>query len=181
MKQENADFIVIDLHGEITSENAMAHFFDGKATAVVGTHTHIPTADKGFAKGTAFQTDIGMCGDYNSVIGMDKQNSIMRFLKDKNAKAHFPAQGTASLSYNCKCRQSHRFRKSVERFFWGSTQSLEYGGAFTLAGIKHKKGRQDKERSEFFKVIERNYCCRAGAKDPETNPRLRSYPSSETV
>ena len=74
--KKNADFIVIDLHGEITSEkNAMAHFFDGKATAVVGTHTHIPTADtRVLPKGTAFQTDIGMCGDYNSVIGMDKQN-----------------------------------------------------------------------------------------------------------
>ena len=54
--KKNADFIVIDLHGEITSEkNAMAHFFDGKTTAVVGTHTHIPTADtKGFAKRNSF-------------------------------------------------------------------------------------------------------------------------------
>ena len=120
--KKNADFIVIDLHGEITSEkNAMAHFFDGKATAVVGTHTHIPTADtRVLPKGTAFQTDIGMCGDYNSVIGMDKQNSIMRFLKDKNAKAHFPAQGTASLSGIIVNADNHTgLAKSVERFFLG--------------------------------------------------------------
>ena len=56
---------------------AMGHFFDGKATFVVGTHTHVPTSDAMiFKKGTAYQTDAGMCGDYNSVIGMNKNNSI---------------------------------------------------------------------------------------------------------
>ena len=98
--KENADFIIVDLHGEITSEKmAMGHFFDGKATAVVGTHTHVPTADTRILdNGTAYQTDIGMCGDYNSVIGMNKENSIMKFLKDEKAKNHFPAEGKSTLS-----------------------------------------------------------------------------------
>ena len=78
---------MVDMHGEITSEKmAMGHFFDGKATMVVGTHTHVPTADfRILEKGTAYQTDIGMCGDYNSVIGMNKENSIKKFFKDKTA------------------------------------------------------------------------------------------------
>ena len=60
----------------------MGHFFDGKATLVIGTHTHIPTNDARVLKnGTGYQTDAGMCGDYNSVIGMDKENSLKRFLK----------------------------------------------------------------------------------------------------
>ena len=98
--KEEADFIVVDFHGEITSEKmAIGHYFDGKATMVVGTHTHVPTADSRILNnGTAFQTDIGMCGDYDSVIGMDKKNSIMKFLKDKDAKNHFPSLGVATLS-----------------------------------------------------------------------------------
>jgi calcineurin-like phosphoesterase len=98
--KENADFIIVDLHGEITSEKmAMGHYFDGKATAVVGTHTHVPTADTRILdNGTAYQTDIGMCGDYNSVIGMNKENSIMKFFNDVKAQRHFPADGQSTLS-----------------------------------------------------------------------------------
>ena len=98
--KKDVDFLVVDFHGEITSEKmAMGHFFDGLATCVVGTHTHVPTADpRILEKGTAYQTDIGMCGDYNSVIGMNKENSIKRFLKDKNATKHFPAEGEGTLS-----------------------------------------------------------------------------------
>ncbi len=98
--KKNIDFLIVDFHGEITSEKmATGHFFDGLATCVVGTHTHVPTADtRILEKGTAYQTDIGMCGDYNSVIGMNKENSIKRFLKDKNAVKHFPAEGEATLS-----------------------------------------------------------------------------------
>ena len=92
------DFLIVDFHGEITSEkNAIGHFFDGKATLVIGTHTHIPTNDARILKnGTAYQTDAGMCGDYDSVIGMDKDNSLNRFMK-KNSVKHFPAKGDASL------------------------------------------------------------------------------------
>ena len=98
--KKDVDFLIIDFHGEITSEKmAIGHFFDGVSTAGVGTHTHIPTADTRILKnGTAFQTDIGMCGDYDSVIGMNKENSIKRFLKDKNAINNFPANGEASIS-----------------------------------------------------------------------------------
>ena len=98
--KKDVDFLIIDFHGEITSEKmAIGHFFDGVSTAVVGTHTHIPTADTRILKnGTAFQTDIGMCGDYDSVIGMNKENSIKRFLKDKNAINNLPANGEASIS-----------------------------------------------------------------------------------
>ena len=98
--KKDVDFLIIDFHGEITSEKmAAGHFFDGRATCVVGTHTHVPTADTRILdNGTAYQTDIGMCGDYNSVIGMNKENSIKRFLKDKDAVKHFPAQGEGTLS-----------------------------------------------------------------------------------
>ncbi len=96
--KESYDFLVVDFHGEITSEKmAIGHFFDGKATLVVGTHTHVPTNDARILEnGTAYQTDAGMCGDYNSVIGMNKTNSLNKFFK-KEAKKHFPATGQASL------------------------------------------------------------------------------------
>ena len=78
---KNADAILIDVHGEATSEKqAFAHMFDGKVSAVVGSHTHVPTADgRVLANGTGFQTDAGMCGDYDSVIGGDKGAWIRRF------------------------------------------------------------------------------------------------------
>ena len=99
MLKKDYDFLIVDFHGEITSEkNAIGHFFDGKATLVVGTHTHIPTNDARLLEnGTAFQTDAGMCGDYDSVIGMNKYNSLNRFMKKDSVK-HFPATGEASLS-----------------------------------------------------------------------------------
>ncbi len=92
------DFLVVDFHGEITSEKmAIGHVFDGQATLVVGTHTHVPTNDgRILNKGTAYLTDAGMCGDYNSVIGMNLQNSLNKFQKKDSVK-HFPAEGDASL------------------------------------------------------------------------------------
>ena len=95
-----ADYIIIDMHAETTSEKmAMGHLFDGKATMVVGTHTHVPTSDhRIMEKGTAYQTDIGMCGDYNSVIGMNRDNSLKKFLKDPSAENHAPALGEATIS-----------------------------------------------------------------------------------
>jgi len=98
--KRDADFIVVDMHGEITSEKmAMAYLFDGKVTMVVGTHTHVPTSDhRIMEKGTAYQTDLGMCGDYNSVIGMNRDNSLKKFFKDPSAKKHFPALGEATIS-----------------------------------------------------------------------------------
>jgi len=98
--KKDADFIIVDIHGEITSEKmAMGYLFDGKATMVVGTHTHVPTSDHMILeKGTAYQTDVGMCGDYKSVIGMNRDNSLKKFLKDPSAKKHFPALGEATIS-----------------------------------------------------------------------------------
>ena len=97
--KKDVDFIVVDMHAEITSEKqALGHFLDGKVTTVIGTHTHVPTSDtKILRKGTAYQSDLGMCGDYDSVIGMNKENSIKKFLKDSTAKQHFPSDGEATL------------------------------------------------------------------------------------
>jgi len=98
--KKDVDFIIVDMHGEITSEKmAIGYLFDGKATAVVGTHTHVPTSDhRIMEKGTAYQTDLGMCGDYNSVIGMNRDNSLKKFFKDPSAKKHYPALGEATIS-----------------------------------------------------------------------------------
>ena len=120
--KENADVIIVDIHGETTSEKmAMGHYFDGKATAVVGTHTHVPTADTRILdNGTAYQTDIGMCGDYNSVIGMNKENSIMNFLNDAKAQRHFPAEGQSTLSgIIVEADVSTGLANKIERFIYG--------------------------------------------------------------
>ena len=83
---EDYNAIFIDLHGEATSEKtAFANYFDGKVSVVIGTHTHVPTADaRILPNGTAYQTDVGMCGNYDSVIGMDKKAAIERFLSKKS-------------------------------------------------------------------------------------------------
>ncbi len=98
--KKDADFIIVDMHAEVTSEKmAMGYFFDGKVTVVVGTHTHVPTSDyRIMEKGTAYQTDIGMCGDYKSVIGMNRDNSLKKFFKDPSAVKHYPALGEATIS-----------------------------------------------------------------------------------
>ncbi len=85
------DAILIDVHGEATSEkNAFGHFVDGEVSAVLGTHTHIPTSDNSILpKGTAYQTDVGMTGDYNSVIGMDIANPIHGFTKGYRSEGRF--------------------------------------------------------------------------------------------
>ena len=120
--KKNADFIVVDFHGEITSEKmAMGHFFDGMSTCVIGTHTHVPTADtRILEKGTAYQTDIGMCGDYNSVIGMNKENSIMKFFNDGKAQKHFPAEGQSTLSgIIVEADPTTGLANKIERFIYG--------------------------------------------------------------
>jgi len=119
--KEDYDFLIVDFHGEITSEkNAIGHFFDGKATLVVGTHTHIPTNDARVLKnGTAYQTDAGMCGDYDSVIGMDKNNSLNKFMK-KDAIKHFPAKGDATLSgVIVECNIETGLAKKIDSYIFG--------------------------------------------------------------
>ena len=119
--KKDYDILFVDFHGEITSEKmAMGHFFDGKATLVVGTHTHVPTSDTMILqKGTAYQSDAGMCGDYNSVIGMNKENSLNRFLK-KNSIKHYPATGEATLCGSIiECDIETGLAKSIKQFIYG--------------------------------------------------------------
>jgi metallophosphoesterase (TIGR00282 family) len=94
-----ADAVVVDIHGEATSEKqAMGHFCDGRASMVVGTHTHAPTADHQILpNGTAFVSDVGMTGDYDSVIGMDKSEPLYRFLRKIPSARFEPATGEATL------------------------------------------------------------------------------------
>ena len=88
---------------------------------MIGTHTHIPTNDaRILKKGTAYQTDAGMCGDYDSVIGMDKVNSLNRFMKKDSVK-HFPAEGDATLSgviVNCSIETG--LANQIELYIWGT-------------------------------------------------------------
>ncbi|WP_078710088.1 TIGR00282 family metallophosphoesterase [Consotaella salsifontis] len=96
---EQADAIVVDFHGEATAEKlCMGHFLDGRASVVVGTHTHVPTADHQIlAQGTAYQSDAGMCGDYDSSLGMDKEEPLNRFVTKIARGRMEPAQGPATL------------------------------------------------------------------------------------
>ena len=91
---------IVDVHAEATSEKmALGHWCDGRASLVVGTHTHVPTADTQIlARGAAYQTDAGMCGDYDSVIGMDKLEPISRFVTGMTKARFVPAEGEATLS-----------------------------------------------------------------------------------
>ena len=95
----DADAIVLDFHGEATSEKmSMGHFLDGRASLVVGTHSHVPTADAQILPGgTAYQTDAGMCGDYDSVIGMKKGPAMARFVTKMPGERLTPAESAATL------------------------------------------------------------------------------------
>src|SRR6478752_2102645 len=96
---EAADAIVVDMHAETTSEKmAMGHFCDGRASLVVGTHTHVPTADAQILPGgTAYQSDAGGCCDYDSVIGMDKAEPLQRFVRKLSSTRFSPATGPATV------------------------------------------------------------------------------------
>ncbi len=93
------DAIVVDVHAEATSEkSAMGVFLDGRVSMVVGSHSHIPTADaRVLPRGTAYQTDAGMCGDYNSVIGMKKEAALARFIRKVPGDRLQPAEGEATV------------------------------------------------------------------------------------
>ena len=95
----DVDAIVVDFHGEATSEKmALGHLVDGRVSLAAGTHTHVPTADAQILPGgTAYLTDIGMCGDYNSVIGMKKETIIQRFVRKLPTERMTPAEGEATL------------------------------------------------------------------------------------
>ena len=95
-----ADAVIVDFHAEATSEKmGMGHWLDGRASLVVGTHTHVPTSDTMILpKGTAFQSDAGMCGDYHSVIGMEKTEPLRRFVTGMVKERFTPANDEATLS-----------------------------------------------------------------------------------
>lgn len=91
---------IVDMHCEATSEKmAMGHFCNGRASLVVGTHTHVPTADAQIlSRGTGFLSDAGMCGDYDSIIGMEKTEPLRRFITGMPKERFSPALGDATLS-----------------------------------------------------------------------------------
>lgn len=93
------DLLMVDVHGEATSEKmALGHFCDGRASLVVGSHSHVPTADAQILPGgTAYQTDAGMCGDYDSVIGMKKEAAVQRFVRKMPGERLSPAEGEGTL------------------------------------------------------------------------------------
>ena len=97
--RKGADAIVLDMHCEATSEKqAMGYFCDGRVSVMVGTHTHAPTADhRILPRGSAFVSDVGMCGDFNSVIGMNKDEPLSRFLRKIPSAKFEPASGAATL------------------------------------------------------------------------------------
>ncbi len=97
---EQADAIVVDFHAEATSEKqALGHHLDGRVSLVVGTHTHTPTSDyRVLPGGTAFQSDVGMCGDYQSVIGMNYEEPLRRFLQKVPGERFSPADGPATIA-----------------------------------------------------------------------------------
>ncbi|MGA7429448.1 MAG: TIGR00282 family metallophosphoesterase [Xanthobacteraceae bacterium] len=97
--QQSADAIIVDFHGEATSEKqAMGLFCDGRASLVVGTHTHVPTADlRVLPGGTAYMSDVGMTGDFDSVIGMAKDEPLQRFIRRVSSARFEPASGPATL------------------------------------------------------------------------------------
>lgn len=97
--KHGADAIFVDFHAEATSEKqALAYFLDGRVSAIAGTHTHSPTADERILPaGTAYISDAGMCGDYNSVLGMDTEEPVQRFITRIPRERFRPAEGTATV------------------------------------------------------------------------------------
>ncbi len=120
---------LVEIHCEATSEKmGMGHFCDGRASVVVGSHTHVPTADAVILPGgTAFQSDAGMCGDYNSVIGMAKEEPLRRFVTGMGRGRFEPARGEATLS-GLFVEIDDRTGKSK------SVQMIRDGGSLTPAG-----------------------------------------------
>ena len=122
---DTCDAIIIDIHAETTSEKtAMGHFCDGRVSLVVGTHTHIPTADYQILPyGTAYQTDAGMCGDYDSVIGMEKTEPIRRFVEKTPGGRFNPAQGSPTLCGVIIETSSDGLSETIEPFRLGGILS----------------------------------------------------------
>ena len=112
--------VLVDIHAEATSEKiSFAHYFDGKVSAVIGTHTHVPTADECILKkGTAYLTDVGMCGDYQSVLGFEEETPIARLLKKYPTDRLIPSKGAGSFSaVFIKINDETGLAEHIERIF----------------------------------------------------------------
>lgn len=122
-----ASAIIVDIHCEATSEKmALGHYCDGRASLAVGTHTHVPTADAMVLPGgTGYLTDAGMCGDYHSVIGMDKEEPLRRFITGMPKERFTPAMGSATLCgvYVETDDKSGRVRRIVQVRHGGALQA----------------------------------------------------------
>ncbi len=121
---------LVDMHCEATSEKmGMGHFCDGRASLVVGTHTHVPTGDAQILPGgTAYLTDAGMCGDYNSVIGMEKAEPMRRFVTGMSKTRFEPAKGEATLS-GCLVETDDRTGQAT------AIRMVRQGGRLEQAGL----------------------------------------------
>ena len=118
----DADAIFVDFHAEATSEKmSLAHYLDGRVTAVVGTHTHIPTSDaRVMPRGTAYMTDAGMCGDFDTSIGMKKEVSLARFLGEDAGQRLSPGEGPGTLCGALVDVGADGLAASVEPFVFGA-------------------------------------------------------------
>ncbi len=121
LKQITAKVIVVDFHAEVTSEKvAMGWFLDGRVTAVLGTHTHIPTADtRVLPKGTAYQTDVGMTGPYDSVIGVEKEQILQRFLHGMPARFEAAKGDPRFCAVVIDCDESTGRARAIQRLMLG--------------------------------------------------------------
>jgi metallophosphoesterase (TIGR00282 family) len=117
LKKEGCVAVLVDMHCEASSEkNAMGHYLDGKVSAVVGTHTHIQTADnRVLAGGTAFITDVGMCGPWDSVIGVKKELAIQRFLTQRPIGFEPAKRDTHLQGVVIEIDESNGKARSIER------------------------------------------------------------------
>lgn len=126
-----AGAIIVDFHAEANSEkNAIGHHLDGRASLVVGSHTHIPTADtRILSGGTAYQTDAGMCGDYDSVIGYDKEAPLQRFLHKRKVRMQAAAGPATLCGIHVEVDDATGLARKVER--------IQQGGVIGSATTTH--------------------------------------------
>ena len=119
LRQLKSKIVLVDLHAEATSEKiAMGWYLDGRVTAVLGTHTHVPTADERvLPKGTAYHTDVGMTGPYDSVIGVEKQQILDRFLTNMPMRFEPAKQDVRLCAALVECDPATGRAHSIERIF----------------------------------------------------------------
>jgi 2',3'-cyclic-nucleotide 2'-phosphodiesterase len=138
LSQITAKIIFVDFHAEATSEKvALGWYLDGRATAVIGTHTHIPTADaRVLPGGTAYQTDVGMTGPYDSVIGVQKEQILQRFLTSLPARFEAAVNDVRLCAVLIDCDEQSGHARSVERIM------MDENGCCESCSMTTEQGRQ---------------------------------------